>query len=161
MIADRIVEFALGEHDLEELLLRVGARAARPAVDSHQVAPLAQATRVRKQVPDGERSSILRQFGQMLLDPVVQPEFSVRHEQQDRGRGELLRHRPRFEDGLAGDRRSGFEVRHPPPAREQRLAVLADAGRAPRRILRPLREDPVGGRGEVSLAECQGGERNE
>ncbi len=137
------VELALAADDVEDVGVGVRASPARPAGDGRHVSPVAESARVVQHVPDGQRSAVIWQLRDVLARLIVERELPVAREQQDRGRRELLRHGPGFEDRVRLDRNVVLEVRHPVRLLEHAPAVLADAHGAPGRRRGPFREDRV------------------
>ena len=72
MIADRIVERLLRGNQSHDIGVRVHPQAAWPALERHEIAPLAKSGRVGQQVPDRDRASVGWQLGEVFAGVVVE-----------------------------------------------------------------------------------------
>ena len=98
--------------------VRVDARAARPAGDPCDAAPVAQAARVVQHLPDRDRRRIVRAARGCTCGPDRRATACRLGKQQHRRRGELLRDRARLEDRVR--RGSARRARGPPCHRPSR-----------------------------------------
>ncbi len=161
VIAHRIIQRLLIGDDLECVGLGMNAGPARPPLPRHQIAPFAQPRGVREQVPHGDRASVTPQFGEVLPRVVVEAQLAVGHEQHDGSRGELLRHRPRFENCRRHDGTASREVGHAVAPLEQRGAAARDPHAASRRVgAVPRRKHLVGDGDQLGGGGLLGGRRD-
>jgi hypothetical protein len=84
------------------------------------------------------------------MDRVVKPHQTVAHEEEDRSRGELLRHGTCLEDGVRRDWDNVFERRQAVSAKQHRGSVAAQADGTAGGVARELRKDAINIIGSVS-----------
>lgn len=78
-------------------------------------------------VANGERGTVVRQFGEVLAEGIVEGDFALLGEEKKRHGGELFGHRSALEDPVGVDGHRAFEVGHAVTGGQGDLALVGDA----------------------------------
>ena len=127
------VEVFLAGHHRQNIGVGDQVERVAPAGNRQQLPLIAQTAGVVQEVTERDRRAEIRQLGHVFAHGIVEPDLAFLRQHQDRGRGELLRHRRDMDPARWRDLEVVIEIGHAVAALIDDAAILHHRERAARR----------------------------